>query len=891
MKLVNKRMVSLLLVLVMLAGLVPQVTLPARADEEIVGYDLENLRYDDRVDMSGKVVEIIDAGVPTSYQVGYGVEENSVPDTAVVTLEGDILIATGIGTAAVRVDGETYEITVTAAPISLLLIIGQSNAEGMVGIAQQSIACENGQVYSTYAEANGLTGDAGLTVDNAGNYVPSALTGAYSTININGTDSKLSNYPVNSLTEDGTGKYGMDSGIAYEWLRQTGEKVWVVNAAHGASSISSWQPGESNFEEAAALMDACQDVLRKEIAAGHFTFSHMGYYWCQGCADETKSAQWYVERYVSMHEALKADMAFDADLNPATSDVTMEFGGIILVMAGHENATGYRRGTYKDESEQFFATFKELEMRGPRVAQIWMANNPELPDIHLVCTLAQDWVTMPDGNDGVAEYFASHYENGVIDYPTQVKQSTSWYSPTTPADVKNSIHYYQVGYNEIGRESVRNTLYILGVSEKPDTTTTVSFVDWTGYRTVDSIRSSGVGSSDTLIVPLVSPCYESKTVTYTLSDGLSWNYYDLLDTGVDGGTLTESTDTQAVTVTGREYGSYRFELADGKLVSVSNDTFRENPLTATAVNTYTLEDTILLKHDKKWIVEFNSVAADRFMALASSKSSTDGMFYFFKSKSGSGVLSIGEYRDGLYQNYGLQQTQISIDWTQPHVYRFQNVINPDGTNTIHIYIDGEWRGTATNLIINDVLQSTDNMYLSGKDFAFVSIGCDGFGFGSNQMAYLEVREDHHTHTYENGICTICGEVQPGPVITGQPESISAERFAEVIVSVVAEGDDLTYAWYYRIPGETEFRASSCTGDTFRTVMSGDLHGCQVYCVITDIAGNSVTSETAVLILTGEEAPEAPPTRIPGDLNGDGSVDNKDLVLLFRYLSGWDVELE
>ena len=160
-----------------------------------------------------------------------------------------------------------------------------------------------------------------------------------------------------------------------------------------------------------------------------------------------------------------------------------------------------------------------------------------------------------------------------------------------------------------------------------------------------------------------------------------------------------------------------------------------------------------------------------------------------------------------------------------------------------------------------------------------------------EAAGLEIWFVPCDHTYENGICTICGEVQPGPVITGQPESISAERFAEAIVSVVAEGDDLTYAWYYRIPGETEFRASSCTGDTFRTMMSGDLHGCQVYCVITDIAGNSVTSETAVLILTGEEAPEAPPTRIPGDLNGDGSVDNKDLVLLFRYLSGWDVELE
>ena len=207
-----------------------------------------SLRYDDHHDVSGKTVEIIDAGSPTSYQVGYGVEENTLRDTAVVTLEGDTLVATGIGTAKVRIDGTEYAVTVEPAPISLLLIIGQSNAEGMEGSGNQSVICPDGQVYSTYAKSNGLTGDAGLTVENAGNYVPSALAGEHSTVNINGTDTKLSGYPVNSLTEEGAGKYGMDSGLAYEWAKQTSEKVWVVNAAHGASSITSWQKGKENYD-------------------------------------------------------------------------------------------------------------------------------------------------------------------------------------------------------------------------------------------------------------------------------------------------------------------------------------------------------------------------------------------------------------------------------------------------------------------------------------------------------------------------------------------------------------------------------------------------------------------------------------------------------------------
>jgi len=730
-----------------------------------------SMRYDDRLDLSGRTAEILDAGTPTSYRVGYGVEEHTVPDTAVVTLKGDTLIATGIGTAKVRIDGTAYEVTVTAAPISLLLLIGQSNAEGMEGTADQSIVCPDGQVYSTYAKSNGLTGDAGLTVENAGNYVPSALTGVYSSVNLNGTDAKLSGHPIHSLTEAGMGKYGMDSGLAYEWVQQTGEKVWVVNASHGGSSITSWQKDQDNYDQAVALLGACQTVLQAEIAAGHYIFSHMGYYWNQGCADETRSAEWYVDQYLAMHEALKIDLARDMDGNAATPDNTLEFGNIVLVQAGHSTAAGYRKGTYENSSDDFFMTYKELEMRGPRVAQIWMANNPELTDIHIVSTLAQNWVTMPDGTDGVAAYFQNAYPNGTVDYPTQVQQSASWYTPTTPAAVKDSIHYNQIGYNEIGRESARNTLYILDLLERPEAEVTVSLLDWTGYQKAGTIKSAAVGVSDTLVVPLVHPCYESKTISYTLSDGLTWNYYDLLDADAEGGTLTASTGTETVRVAGRKYYSYRFELVDGEMVSVSDDIFRENTLTATSSNTYTLSEPVLLKHDKEWFVEFDSVVDARFMALASTKSPAEGMFYFFKSRSGSGVLSIGEYKDGLYQNYGLQQANINIDWTQPHVYRFQNNINDDGSNIIYIYIDDVWVGTATNLIINDVLRSTDHMYLSGKDFAFTSIGCSGFGLDSDQMTYLEVWENVCPHRFQSTVtvptcteqgytthtCTTCGD--------------------------------------------------------------------------------------------------------------------------------------
>ena len=495
--------------------------------EKLEASETLSLRYDDHYDIAGKTVEIVDAGKPTSYQVGYGVAEGTL-DTAVVTVEGDHLVATGIGTAIVMIDGTLYEVTVTAAPISLLLLIGQSNMRGSEGNADQSIVCPDGMVYSTYGDDRGATNTA-FTVDNATQFAPSALTGEYSKINVEGTTDCISGYPLDSLTEDGDGRMGPDSGFAYEWVKQTGEKVWVVNAAHGGTSITTWQDGGDNYEEAVKLFSACQETLRKEIEAGHFTLSHMGYFWCQGCTDYSKTAEWYVNKYLAMHGNLKSELAFDHDSDSATADKTFEFGGIIPVRAGHDYYKGYRDGVYTDTTTaKYYESFQDLRFNGPRVAQYWMINNPELTDIWGVCNIGEDWVTMPDGTDGVAEYFNAHYENGTVDYTTQVKQSASWYTPTTPAAVHDSIHYNQIGYNEIGRESVRNALILLGEMEAPAVETEVKLLSWDGYTEVTEVPASTTGNSETLVVPVVYPVWKSKEVTASVTEGLTYEYYDVL---------------------------------------------------------------------------------------------------------------------------------------------------------------------------------------------------------------------------------------------------------------------------------------------------------------------------------------------------------------------------
>lgn len=515
------RILALLFVLCLMLGL-SGFAYATKAEAETAETHKElNMYYDDHKDMSGQTVVIVDPGKPDSFQVGFGVEEET-PDEVVLRLEGDTLIAAGTGKAQLEVDGVLCDVSVTAAPISLLLLIGQSNMEGDGGNASQSIVCPLGQVYSTYGRHDRLNRYTG------GWFTPSALTGEYSAINAAGTTDYLIDYPVYSLNEAGSGKRGPDSGIAYEWVRATGEKVWVVNAAHDASSISTFQKYCENYEETVSIFSACQKTLQKEIAAGHYSLSHMGCFWCQGCSDANNSAYWYTLKFTAMYDNLKKDLSIDLDGDPETPDNTLEFIDIILAMSGPEKYQGYRLGIWPDEIDAYYGTFKELEMRGHRVGQLWMAANPELPEINIVSNLAESWVTMPDGSDGVEEYFTSHYTDGVIDYETQEPQAKEWYSPKTPAEVKKAIHYNQIGFNEVGIDAARNACILLGYMEDSKEETTIRFVDWTGYETIDSVVTSTYAQSNTLVVPIVSPIYRAKTITYSITDGLTYEYYDLL---------------------------------------------------------------------------------------------------------------------------------------------------------------------------------------------------------------------------------------------------------------------------------------------------------------------------------------------------------------------------
>ena len=63
-----------------------------------------------------------------------------------------------------------------------------------------------------------------------------------------------------------------------------------------------------------------------------------------------------------------------------------------------------------------------------------------------------------------------------------------------------------------------------------------------------------------------------------------------------------------------------------------------------------------------------------------------------------------------------------------------------------------------------------------------------------------------------------------------------------------EGEGLTYQWYVKESGAKAFKVSSVKGSAYALTMQKYMIGRQVYCVITDKYGNSVTTDVATISL-------------------------------------------
>ena len=401
------------------------------------------LKYDDRYVFEGKTVKSVTNSNVTSYKVGYGIDEKSALDDAVAVIDSENsskIIATGVGTATVTFnDNSSVELTVEPADLSMFYLLGQSNAEGIDGDFGQSMVNEDGTVYSTYAPNNAWSGGKltgyehtdGLSLETAPSFVTASLTG---TTNVLGNELV---YAPNGLCDSGNGKAGLDSAIAYQWHKITGEKTWIVNAAHSGTSITQWNPEsetENEFTQAKEVIKYAKQTAEREYNAGHYNIKHVAYIWMQGESDPFMSAQEYTDRYDALHKAFKDAMT----MTVGNKQMTTEYGALIQV-----------RYAYKTP----MYTYNDIQLVGQRIAHYYLANEPQFSDIIMVSNVGDDWVkTLSSSETGkLKKYFKEHYPNGVLDYPTQ--NGTPNTIPTTCEQIHYGYHFSQVGYNEIGMDT------------------------------------------------------------------------------------------------------------------------------------------------------------------------------------------------------------------------------------------------------------------------------------------------------------------------------------------------------------------------------------------------------------------------------------------------------
>ena len=89
-------------------------------------------------------------------------------------------------------------------------------------------------------------------------------------------------------------------------------------------------------------------------------------------------------------------------------------------------------------------------------------------------------------------------------------------------------------------------------------------------------------------------------------------------------------------------------------------------------------------------------------------------------------------------------------------------------------------------------------------------------------------------------------------ITSQPNSVQVQKGELAKVTVKATGDGLTYKWYYKNLGDSEYSyTSTFKGNTYSVEMNDTRNGRKVFCKITDKYGNSVKSDTVELLMVSD----------------------------------------
>ena len=248
----------------------------------------------------------------TSFVCGTQEKDN---DVLVIQPDGKTVYADGCGTVDVKFLGQyTVRVVVHPAPLNLLFVTGQSNAVADSSFLPTTDPENYNKYHHTYADyyprtkagkayftwtGQGLSIATGNGSKKPAECVPDTLDWELANRTFGWCRPDQFSLPVGQTTFSGA---GWCSALANEWVAETNETVWIVNASHGGRAINTFLPSEdgthidNEYYQAVEVFNEALATLYREVDAGHFVLNHMAYYWYQGCADFTRTEDYYAEQ-------------------------------------------------------------------------------------------------------------------------------------------------------------------------------------------------------------------------------------------------------------------------------------------------------------------------------------------------------------------------------------------------------------------------------------------------------------------------------------------------------------------------------------------------------------------------------------------------------------------
>jgi hypothetical protein len=360
-------------------------------------------------------------------------------------------------------------------------------------------------------------------------------------------------------------------------------------------------------------------------------------------------------------------------------------------------------------------------------------------------------------------------------------------------------------------------------------------------------------------------CELTVPAGYDLAVAVTMGGTDITASSYANGKISIASATADITITAaaaiplKDAENYRWEYDGSDLASVSIGNNTPNALTRLAGSIsdgihkgsrFQMSDNVVLYHDRPWMIEWKSKGTwtdttdGALLFAGAASSSTAGAPYVYR-RHNSDFIAFGVRSGSQYHNYGVALRTNGIDGTIDHVYRMENKIAADGSNMVYLYVDGVEIGPMNHHWVGGTDQKKTVDWVNGRDFVFSYMGTTPHTIGNCSIDYIQINEC--VHTYKNGICAHCGAAQSGPIIVTQPVDAEAALGEQFCITVEAEGEDLKYQWYLRNAGSDKWYKSGVTDNTYDDVMTTARADREVYCVITDAYGKSVTTETATLV--------------------------------------------